>query len=155
MKAWKCVVGTRNSVYNSKTINKESSLHLINIIPKRLLKEFMQLSQCWEQRKNILIPYFHPSFISQWDNLDINIRNTEFLALFKSNLLKLIRPISIPIYNKHNPKGIHLLTRLRLWLSHLRDLKFKHILLDIANPLCTCSLESTAYFFSTAMTALL
>ena len=41
----------------------------------------------------------------------------------------------------HKPKGIKLLTRLRLGLSHLREHKFKHNFQDCLNPLCLCSDE--------------
>ena len=37
----------------------------------------------------------------------------------------------------HNPKGIKLLTRLRLGISDLREHKFKHGFLDSLNPICT------------------
>ena len=49
----------------------------------------------------------------------------------------------------HNPKGIKLITRLRLGLSHLREHKFKHSFQDTLNPLCNCGqdIESTAHFF--------
>ena len=34
----------------------------------------------------------------------------------------------------HNPKGIKLITRLRLGLSHLREHKFKHGFQDTVHP---------------------
>ena len=49
----------------------------------------------------------------------------------------------------HNPKGIKLITRLRLGLSHLREHKFKHSFQDTINPLCNCGqdIESATHFF--------
>ena len=41
----------------------------------------------------------------------------------------------------HNPKGIKLLTRLRLDLSHLCEHKFKHSFQDCLNPFCLCGDE--------------
>ena len=38
----------------------------------------------------------------------------------------------------HNPKGIKLLSRIRLGLSHLREPKFKHSFQDTLNPICIC-----------------
>ena len=63
--------------------------------------------------------------------------------------MKVIRPISYPIYNTHYANGIQLLTRLRLELSHLRDHKFKHNFLDTIHPLRAFSLEikSAVHFF--------
>ena len=50
--------------------------------------------------------------------------------------------------NCHNPRGICLITRRRLGLSHLREHKFKHGFQDTLNPLCSCGndVESTKYF---------
>ena len=52
------------------------------------------------------------------------------------------------VYNCHNPRGICLITRLRLGLSHLREHKFKHGFQDMLNPLCSCGndVESTEHF---------
>ena len=44
-------------------------------------------------------------------------------------------------YYCHNPKGIYILTRLRLSFSHLRERKFKHSFQDCLNPLCNCGNE--------------
>ena len=49
----------------------------------------------------------------------------------------------------HNPKGIKLLTILRLGLSPLREHKFKHSFQDTLNTFCSCGLDtetSSKYF---------
>ena len=61
---------------------------------------------------------------------------------FKSNVLKFIRPKPNNVYHCHNPKGIKLLTRLRLGLSHLREHMFKYSFHGCLNPLCLCGNES-------------
>ena len=61
--------------------------------------------------------------------------------IFKKNLLKFIRPSRNSVFRCHNNKGVKLLTRLRLGLSHLRKHKFKHSSLDLLKPIC--SLQST------------
>ena len=45
-------------------------------------------------------------------------------------------------------KGIRLITRLRVGMSHLREHKFKHNFQDCLNPICSCGLdiESTSHF---------
>ena len=63
-------------------------------------------------------------------NLDLHIRKCKSISIFKSNILKFIRPKPNDIYYCHNPKGIRLLTRLRLGLSHLCKHKFKHSFQD-------------------------
>ena len=49
-----------------------------------------------------------------------------------------IRPSANSTFNFHNPRGIKLLSRLRLGLSHLRECKFKHSFQDSLNPFCNC-----------------
>ena len=53
------------------------------------------------------------------------------------------------MYNCHNPKGIRLITRLRLGLSHFRKYNIKHNFQESLNPLCNCAhgIESTTHFF--------
>ena len=63
------------------------------------------------------------------------------ISIFKSNILKFIRPTPDNVYYCHNPKGIRILTRLRLGLSDLREHRFKHSFQDSLNPLCFCGNE--------------
>ena len=60
-----------------------------------------------------------------------------------------MRPFSNSVFDIRNPKGIKLITRLRLGLSHLREHKFKHSFQDTINPSCNCcqDIESATYFF--------
>ena len=91
---------------------------------------------------------FSPSTIKVWNNLDLYIKKSKSISIFKSNILKFIRPKPNNVYYCHNFKGIRLLTRLRLDLSHLRERKFKHSFQDCLNPLCFCSneIETSTYF---------
>ena len=84
----------------------------------------------------------------EWNNLDPHLRKSENFSVFKSNILKFIRPSPNSVYNCHNPRGICLITGLRLVLSHLREHKFKHSFQDALNPLCSCGndVDSTEYF---------
>ena len=78
----------------------------------------------------------------------MKIRNSESLNSFKSKVLKFIRPSENIIFPCNNPKGIQLLTRLRLGLSHLRDHKFKHNFLDNLDPICNCGEDiETSYHY--------
>ena len=69
---------------------------------------------------------FFPSAIIEWNKLDPAIRNAESLGIFKINILKFFRPTPRSFFNCYNHKGIRLMTRLRLGLSHLREHKFNH-----------------------------
>ena len=65
--------------------------------------------------------------MSEWNKLDLNIRNSASLNTFK----------------------IKLLTRLRLSLGHLHEYKFRHCFQDTLNSSCECGkkIESIMHFF--------
>ena len=67
---------------------------------------------------------------------------------FKKKLLKFIRPSGNRDFRCYNPKGVKLLTRQRLGLSHLREHKFKHVFLDSLKPICSCGqdIETSTHF---------
>ena len=92
---------------------------------------------------------FFPPAIIEWNNLDPSLRNSKSISVFKEKILNFIRLSPNSIFDCHNPKGIKLITRLRLSLSHLREHKFKHSFQDTINPLCNCcqDIESTTHFF--------
>ena len=77
------------------------------------------------------------------------LRNSASYNVFKNNILKFIRPSPNKIFQCHNPKGIKLVTRLRLGLSHLREHKFKHSFQDTLNPYCSWGFaaETTSHYF--------
>ena len=78
--------------------------------------------------------------------LNSNIRNSEAFKIFKSKILKLIRPTASSIFGCRNFIGVKLLTRLRLWLSHIREHKFKDSFQDTLNALCSCGKEVVTTF---------
>ena len=84
---------------------------------------------------------YFSSTIIEWNKLDSDIRNSETFNIFKSKILKFIRPTAISIFGCHNSIRVKLITRLRLGLSHLREHKFKHGFQDTLNPLCNCGKE--------------
>ena len=134
-----------------KVYKNQCPKYLFDIIPQ---------SNCPYRTRNALnIPHinvkhqffknsYFPSTIIEWNKLDSNIRNSETLNIFKSKILKFIRPTANSIFGCHNPIGVKLLTRLRLGLSHLREHKFKHSFQDTLNPLCSCGkeVETTFHF---------
>ena len=83
----------------------------------------------------------------EWNNLDLKIRNSKTFSAFKKSILKFIRPSSNSFFNCRSPKGIKLITRLRLGLSHLREHKFRHNFQDTLNPICSCGdgIETTIH----------
>ena len=81
--------------------------------------------------------------------MDLNIRNSESLNVFKNSLLDFIRPSGNIAFNCHNPREVKLLTRLGLGLNHLREHKFKHGFQDSLNPICSRGndIETLAHIF--------
>ena len=127
--------------------------------PHYLLKLIRSKSSSYITRNIHNIPFFKtrhtffknsffPSTIIEWNKLDHNIWNSSSFNIFRKGILKFIRPSANSLFNCHNPKGIKLITRLRLGLSHLRVHQFKHSFQDSLNPFCSCGLdiESTAHF---------
>ena len=130
-----------------------------NKSPKYLFNIFLTVRSTYRARNIDNIPQFNvrhtffrnsyfPSIVTEWNNLDKSIRNSESFSIFKKNILKFIRPSPNSIFNCHNSKGVKLLTRLRLGLSHLRDSKFKHSFQYSLNPICNCGtdVETTTHY---------
>ena len=81
---------------------------------------------------------YFPSTITEWNKLDWEIKNSESIETLKKRILSFIRPSPNTTFNRHNPRGIKLLSWLRLGLSDLREPKFKHSFQDSLNPFCSC-----------------
>ena len=61
---------------------------------------------------------------------------------------KFIRPSWSSVFKCHNLRGVQLLTRLTLGLSHLREHKLKHGFEDKLNPIFSCGndIQTSAHF---------
>ena len=110
----------RKLCYFFKLTKNKSPKYLFNYIPT--------VRSTYRRRNIDNIPQFNvrhtffrnsyfPSIVTEWNNLDKSIMNSESFSIFKKNILKFIRPSPNSIFNCHNPKGAKLLTRLRLGLS--------------------------------------
>ena len=141
----------RKLCYIFKLIKSKSSKYLFNNIPAvrstYKTRNIDSIPQFNVRHTFFGNPYF-PSIVTEWNNLDKSVRNSESFSIFKKNILQFIRPSPNSIFNCHNPKGVKLLTRLRLGLSHLRDHKFKHSFQDSLNPICNCGtdVETTTHY---------
>ena len=62
---------------------------------------------------------FFPSTLIEWNTLDLNIFNSKSLRSIKGKILKFTCPSGNEVFLYNNLKGMQLLTRLRLGLSHL------------------------------------
>ena len=103
---------------------------------------------CFKIRHNFFKNSFFSSTIIEWNNLDPTLRNSKSFVDFKNSILKFITPSPSNVFNCNSHKGIKLITRLRVGMSHLREHKFKHNFQNCLNPICSCGLdiESTSHF---------
>ena len=126
-----------------KIITEKTPNYLINLIPK---------CDPTIKTKNNSIPTFHcrtdcfkysfsPCTLNDWFSLDINIRNSESISLFKSKLLSFIRPVLNNMYI-FDPEGLKFLTALQVGLSHLNTHRFHPNFQECLNPLYSCSSET-------------
>ena len=120
----------------SSTIRKYSSRNANNVSLVRI-------------NNNYFMNTFFPSATTEWNKLDLSICKSASLNIFKSRLLRFVRPLENSVFNCHNPIGIKCLTRIRLGFSQLRYHKFKHGFLDAIDPLCSCStgIKNTVHYF--------
>ena len=125
--------------------------YLFNIIPTSVSTYNTRNTNnipLFKVKHNFFQNSFFPSPVIEWNKLDLNMRNSESLNIFKKTLLNFIPPSGSTVFNCHNPKGVKLLTRLRLGSSRLREHKFKHSFQDSLNPICNCGndIELSAHF---------
>ena len=76
-----------------------------------------------------------------WTQTSVTLK----LLVFSKVILIFIQPKPNSIYNCHNPKGIRLITRLRLGLRHLSEHKFKHSFQNCLNTPCLCGNDIDTY----------
>ena len=79
---------------------------------------------------------FYPDCLTEWNNLDPEIRLAPSVAVFKKKLLAIIRPPAKPVVGIHDPIGLSHLTQLRVGLSKLNLHKFQHNFRDTLDPMC-------------------
>ena len=104
--------------------------------PKYLYNLILSVNLFYVTRNNTNVPSFNcrseyfknsffPNVITEWNKLDINIKNMSSYTAFK-NALSFIRPKHVDTFGINNPIGMQLLTRIRLGFSHLNEHKFRY-----------------------------
>ena len=85
--------------------------------------------------KQLFQNFFFFLTVIEWNNQDLNNTNFESLSIFKVTFWN-----SYVLLNRmlFKPKGIQLLTRPRLALSHLREHKLQHNFQDTFNRILDC-----------------
>ena len=120
-----------------KIFRYKCPMYLYNIIPTSVSTNNTRSANnilLFKVNNNFFQNSFFPSAVIEWNKLDLNIRKSETLNIFKKTLLNFMHPSGSTVFNCHNPKGVKFLTRLRLSLSHFREHKFKHSVQDTLNP---------------------
>ena len=118
-------------------MKKEAPNYLINLIPncEAAIRTRNNNFLSYNCQTDCFKYYFFSCTLNNWFRLDINIRNSESILLFKSRLLAFICPNQSNIYNIFDPIGLKFLTRLCLGLIHLNEHKFSHYFQDCLSPL--------------------
>ena len=109
-----------------KIYKSKSPFYQFNLIPEKTSSYATKNADCIPLIKikhNFFKNTFFPSAIIEWNKLDPTIQNAESFGIFKSHILKFIRPTPRSFFNCYNHKRIGLMTRLCLGLSHLREHK--------------------------------
>ena len=135
-----------------KIYKSKSPLYLLNLRPEKTSSYATRNVDCIPLIKikhNFFKNTFFSSAIIEWNKPHPTIQNAECFGIFKSNFLKFIRPTPRSFFNCYNSKGIRLMTRLCLGLSHLCEYKFNHNFQNYASPLCSCSMDAEwkSHFF--------
>ena len=91
---------------------------------------------------------FYPDTVTSWNNIGPELRGAKSLAVFKANVLKIIRPAKKDTFNIHNSNELRWIFLLRVGLSPLNRHKNLHNFQDTPNDTCQCQLdaETTKHF---------
>ena len=122
------IVKTQVTCCLFKIINNQSLSYLFQLVPLPNIKYFAQNSENIPQlrtKHDFFKTPFSPR-LEKSGTIWTAYQKIQSISIFKINILKFIRPTPNSVYYCHNPKGIRLLARLHLGLSHLRKHKFKH-----------------------------
>ena len=100
-----------------KIIKNQSPKYLFELIPtarQAYMTRHKNSVPLFNVKHDYFKNSFFPSTVIEWNKLDSNIRNSESLAIFKKRILAFIRPCANSTFQCHNPKGLKLISRLRL-----------------------------------------
>ena len=119
----------------------------------KLRKNFLILKLNIIFSKSLSFSYDWMEQIRPWRSpwLDPTLQRCDNYNVFKSNILKFIRPSSNLFFDCHNPIKIKNIVRSRVGLSHLWEHKFKQSFKETLNAICNCGndVESAIHFSST------
>ena len=134
-------------IYFYKIVNRLAPVYLVDLLPDLVeerayipLRSGQNISSFMYKSEKFRNSFF-PSTVNLWNDLDLDIRNSISLPVFKANVRKVF---CMPRYNKlfnfsltRRASVLH--TRLRLGFCALNDYLYGINCCD--SPLCECSLE--------------
>ena len=101
--------------YSYKFYKNESPQFFFKLIPVRSSEyspKSMLNAPFYKIRHNFLKRFFVLSGIMQWNIINLNLRNSKCLSIFRNSILKFITPSANSIFNSNNSKEIEFITRL-------------------------------------------
>ena len=134
-----------------KIVNGQARQYLTNLLPPAVSgasaynlrnKSNLQLPVC---NTNSFLNSFIPYAIQIWNRLDSNVR---LLAapLFKTHLVKTVRPVVVTYYTSGPRYACALLTRLRIGTCSLNHSLFIRNLIESPSCSCGCRCESIPHY---------
>ena len=98
--------------------------------------------------KNLYTSSFYPNAVKIWNDVGPELRLSVSLSAFKSEIIKIIRPVRRDVFNIHEPKAMSRLFQLRVGLSPLKHHKKLHKFNDTPTDICLCRMaaETTEHF---------
>ena len=96
--------------------------------------------QTCDCRTNCFKYSLFPCTLNDWFNLDLSIRNSKTISIFKSKLLYFAHPVQNNIFNIFDPEGLKLLRRPRFHCHHFT--LYRIDLMNSLKSICN-SFEST------------
>ena len=139
----------RRMSYLYKIISTKLPPYLYELVPpQQRSHRYPSCFQIFRCRTTFFRNSFLPFAITEWNELDSDIKNVDSHTMFRKKLLAFIRRLENDTYGKYDPLGIRLLNRLRLGFSHLREHQSRHNFADTLNPLCSYSLETEVQNFT-------
>ena len=124
-----------------KLQNDQRPLYLYNEIPHEGTFSYnLRRAKVFESSAKSTEGFTHTYFqtcVREWNQLDQLTRNCPTVSGFKSQRVRLVRPMKKTIFGVHDIEGVRLLTRLRVQFSDLREHRFRHRF-HCSNPMCFC-----------------
>ena len=124
---------SRKLCYFHKVFKNEHRKCLFHLIPVRCTSYTTRTESnipLIKTRHSFFKNSFFLSAIFEWNNLDLSI------SVFKEKIFNFIRPSPNSVFDIRHPKGVKLIIRLRLGLSHLKVHLYRYENLVIHSSLC-------------------